>query len=229
MLITPDPPPLTVNAPSADNVVVMVKSELPVPFVIVAPAEATVIAVEVRSVVDPKEIVVVPDADRIPKLWAVPSSVEAVALKVNDPASIVVALTWPDPAPRVMEIDAPDISWITAVSPLPKALVIDKAPPVLREEAVIDPLPPTFMVRLEEAVTLFKVISLYWSPVKLKAPVATTPVIETLPLPVPVPRLTVTPLASTVLIPIAPDPACDWVRLKLPPVPISPALKAPWS
>ena len=88
MLITPDPPPLTVNAPSADNVVVMVKSELPVPFVIVAPAEATVIAVEVRSVVDPKEIVVVPDADRIPKLWAVPSSVEAVALKVNDPASV---------------------------------------------------------------------------------------------------------------------------------------------
>jgi len=139
----------------------MVNSELPVPFVIVAPAEATVIAVEVRSVVDPKEIVVVPDADRIPKLWAVPSSVEAVALKVNDPASIVVALTWPDPAPRVMEIDAPDISWITAVSPLPSAFVIDKAPLVFRAEEVMDPLPPILTVILAEAATLFKVTSLY--------------------------------------------------------------------
>jgi hypothetical protein len=91
-------------------VVAIVKSELPGPLVIVAAAEATVIAVDVKSVVDPKEIVVVPDADRIPKLCALPSSVDAVALKVNDPASIVVALMWPDPAPRVMEIDAPDIS-----------------------------------------------------------------------------------------------------------------------
>jgi hypothetical protein len=91
--ITPDPAPFIVIAPSAVIPTFTVKSELPVPLVIVAAAEATVIAVDVKSVLVPRLIVVTPDAERTPRLCAVPVSVDAVASNVNDPASIVVALT----------------------------------------------------------------------------------------------------------------------------------------
>jgi len=157
----PEPPPLMVIAPSADKVVAIVTSELPVPFVIVAAAEATVIAVEDKSTVEPKVIVVVPDADKIPKFCADVCSVELDASNVKAPASIVTALTCPDPDPNVMETLPPETSCKTAASPLPKALVIESAPPVFKEDAVIEPLPATFIVRLAEAVMLLSVKSLY--------------------------------------------------------------------
>jgi hypothetical protein len=60
-----------------------------------------------------------------------------------------------------MDTDPPEISCITAVSPLPKAFVIDNAPPVFKLDAVMEPLPPIFIVRLADAVTLLSVTSLY--------------------------------------------------------------------
>jgi hypothetical protein len=160
-VITPEPPPLRVRAPSDEIPTLTVRSELPVPLVIVPPAEAMVIADTKRSVVDPKEIVVVPEAETTPKLCALPASVDAAALKVNDPASMVFALTCPEPAPKVIETESPEISWRTAVSPLPNALVRDNAPTVFKLDAIIEPLPAILTVKLAEAVTLFKVTSLY--------------------------------------------------------------------
>jgi len=141
----------------------------------------------------------------------------------------MVALKCPEPPPRVIETAAPVISWITAVSPLPMALFIDNEPAVLRDDAVIEPL-PIAIVKLADAVTLLSVMSLAWSPVREKPPVVVIPVTATLPLPVPVPRLNVTePLAEIVLAVSEPDPACAWVIDTAPVVSIIPALNAPWS
>jgi hypothetical protein len=108
--IVPEPAPVIVKALSAVIPTFIVRSELPVPLVMVATPDATTIEETVRSVVDPRLIVVVPDADSTPRLCASPASVEAAALNVKAPASIVVALTCPDPAPNVIETESPDIS-----------------------------------------------------------------------------------------------------------------------
>jgi hypothetical protein len=93
-------------------------------------------------------------------------------------------------------------------------LVIESAPPVFKLEAVIEPLPAILTDRLADADTLFNVTSLYWSPVKLNAPVVTTPVTATLPLPVPVPNPIVTaPLADIPLSVTDPEAACACVNV----------------
>jgi hypothetical protein len=68
MVIVPEPPPLTVTPSEADMVEPIVISELPVPLVIVAAPEATVIAVTFTPSVLPRDIFTVPLAERIPRL-----------------------------------------------------------------------------------------------------------------------------------------------------------------